>query len=216
MKPSKALLTGLTTLAIGIVLIICNSLITSAGIVTVAGLLFLVIGVINLILYVTQKDEEGKKRTRGMALVLGWSVSISSIILGLCMLIFNDTFKEMIPLIFALLVFFGAAMSTLGLWFIVRKVTKLPAAVWVLPGIMLVMAIIVAVQDADSDDHIIMILTGVSLILFAIQSFVLSTVTAKANRRAARETSSRPDSSNNANTAAIEAQKVKELKSLDD
>jgi len=207
---------GLCTLAIGIVLIICNSLITSAGIVTVAGLLFLVIGVINLILYVTQKDEDGKKRTRGMALVLGWLVSISSIILGLCMLVFNDTFKEMIPLIFALLVFFGAAMSALGLWFVVRKIARLPAAMWAMPGVMLVMAIIVAVQDAESGDHIIMILTGISMIIFAIQSFVLSTVTARANHRAAREASSRSFTGEDGRNAAVEAKNVKELKALDD
>ena len=199
MKTSKSLLTGILVLLIGVVLIICHKMITGQGIIVLAGILFLLTGVINLMLYVHQgnkTDEEKdtkddkktaeKSRPRGIALVFGWLVSLAAIILGLCMLVFNGTFTQMIPFIFGLLAFFGAVMLAFIMGISLRKLIKLPGWMWLFPGVMAVLAIIVVAQNTPASDPLIMLLTGISLILFGLDAIILGIVSAHAHRVAER------------------------------
>lgn len=170
---TASLLTGILILAIGVILIICNKLITGHGIIVVAGILFLLTGIINIVLYVTRKDGEGKKINRGFPLFFGWIVSVAAIILGLCMLVFNSTFAGMIPFIFGLLIFFGAALLILTMSVGVRKVVKLPLWLWIFPVAMIIIGIITITRNAVKDDPTIMILTGVSMLIFGLTGMIV-------------------------------------------
>lgn len=218
MKSSTSLLSGILILAIGIVLIISRNLITGSGIVTVAGLLFLVTGIINLVLYVTQKDEDGRRRTRGIALVFGWLVSIATIILGVCMLFFNSTFNGMIAIIFALIVFFGALMQLYAILFGVRRVRTIPGWVYLFPAAMIVFTFIIAGQKTGSgQDSTVMTLTGVSMLIFGIGSIFIGALVGT-GRRAMEQNGGLRLNSKTSKQGSLPESKVKstEIKSLDD
>lgn len=186
----KSLLTGVLIFAIGIILIICNSEIKAGGIVTLAGILFLLTGIINIIIYVTQRDEEGKKVNRGMGLIFGWLVSIASIVLGACMFFFKNDFVNMIPVIFGIIIFFG--VITLAFTFLIRmrKVFTVPGWIWAFPGLMAVAGIITITQKASTtaaqSDSLIMIMTGSSFLLYGIANILVGILASTARRNAAQ------------------------------
>lgn len=182
-----SLLTGVLILVIGIVLIICNKMITGHGVVVLAGILFLLTGVVNLVLYVTRKEPDGTMRNRGMALFFGWLVSLAAIILGLCMLVFNATFNALIPFIFGLLVFFGAVMLAFTMLFNVRKVFKVPGWMWCFPGVMVVLGIVTLMQPPTTSDPLVMILTGSAMILFGLAGMLLGAMASGIRRQVAEK-----------------------------
>ena len=179
-----SLLTGILILAIGIILIICNKMITGRGIVVLAGILFLLTGIINLVLYITRKNPDGEHTHTAASRFLGWLVSIAAIILGLCMLVFIDTFNQMIPFIFGLLIFFGALILIITYIFNVRKIVSIPVWCWLFPIVMVVLGIITITQKADVSDPLIMILTGSSMIIFGFAGTILGALVSGAKRKA--------------------------------
>lgn len=211
MNSSKSLFSGIIVLAIGIILILCNTKITGAGIIILAGILFLLTGLINLFVFVTKKDKDGNPANKGMSLIFGWFVSLAAMILGLCMLVFNSTFGEMIPFIFGLLVFFGAIMQSYIIMFDVRKIINMPAWVWVFPTAMAILAIVIATRTAVTDDSLIMILTGVAMILFGLSSVVLSIMTAPA-RHEIKEKAKAEETKKEAKVIDVKAKEVSDDK----
>lgn len=215
MKSTTSLLTGILILAIGVILIICRNLITGQGIVTVAGILFLLTGIVNIILYVTEKDEDGKRRNRGFAAIVGWLVSLATITLGLCMLIFTTTFNSMIAFLFGLLIVFGALMQLYAIVFGVRRVTAVPAWTYAFPVVMAGLGIAVFTQKTGTggNDSVVMLLTGIGFLVFGLGAIVLGAIIsgAKALRKKAEEGESQ-DTDSKINKKVP----TKELKSLDD
>lgn len=188
-KKSKvaSLLTGALILAIGIVLIICNKLITGRGVVILAGILFLITGIVNLIVYVTRKDKDGNPINKGMAMFFGWLVSIAAMVLGICMLVFISTFNALIPFIFGLLIFFGAIMLAATFIFTVGKIVRVPGWLWVAPAVMIILGIVTLTREAGTDDPLIMILTGVSMILFGFTGIILGVIVSTVKRQQKKE-----------------------------
>lgn len=185
-KRTTSLLSGLLIFAIGIILLICNDRITGKGIVVLAGILFLLTGIINLIIDVTQKDEEGKRVNHGISLVFGWLVSIAAMILGLSMLIFTSTFSSLIPFIFGVLIFFGALMLAFTFLVSMRKIVKVPGWLWLFPIAMVICGGITFSQKPDVNDPLIMILTGVSMLLFGLTGVIVGIISSSAKRNAAQ------------------------------
>lgn len=212
MKSTTSLLSGILILAIGVILIICRTQITGSGIVTVAGLLFLVTGIINIVLYVTQKDPEGHRRTRGIAALFGWLVSVATIILGLCMLIFNSTFNSMIAFLFGVLVAFGAIMLLYAIIFGIRRVMKVPAWTYLFPLAMAGLAAGIFPQKTGAgEDATVMLLTGISLIVFGVAGIVYGSLIASGNATIRRE-----GVTDKKIAQDTPKESPKELKSLDD
>ena len=189
-----SVLTGVLILAIGVILIIGNKMISSEGIVCLAGILFLLTGIINIIIYVTKKTPEGQRVNKGRSLFFGWFVSIASIILGLSMFIFTSQFTKMIPFIFGMLIFFGALMLVFTFLFSVRRIFKVPGWVWAFPIVMTILGFITLYQD-PSKDPLIMILTGVSFLLFGIGEMIIGVLTSSARKKARLEEQARLASS---------------------
>lgn len=178
---SVSLLSGVLILAIGIVLIVFNKLISGEGIVVLAGILFLLTGIVNILVSVTKRDADGKHQVKGTSRVLGWMVSISSIILGICMLVFSATFTAMIPFIFGILIFFGAITLAIMMLFGVKKYIRTPGWLWVMPLIMVVLGIITMTKEGTVDDRLIMILTGISLTCFGACEILLGAMVSGSN-----------------------------------
>lgn len=179
---TTSLLTGILIFVIGAVLIICNKMVTGHGVIVLAGILFLITGVINLVLYVTRRTADGQRLNTGLSHVLGWLVSVAAIILGLSMLFFETTFNSLIPFIFGVLVFFGALMLIINMLFGVRKLIKVPVWMWLFPFVIVVLGVIVITRRATVDDSLIMILTGASMLLFGLGAVVLGAMVSGAKR----------------------------------
>ena len=182
-----SLIAGVLIFAIGLVLILCNKSITGEGVIVLAGVLFLLTGIVNVILYSTHKSEPGEKQIPTYSVFLGWLMSIAAIILGVCMLIFTKTFGTMIPVIFGILIFFGAVVLSLTMLRGVRKVLKVPGWTWIFPIAMVGLGVATILQEANANDPLIMILTGVSMILFGLGAGVVGILVSGATKGVKRQ-----------------------------
>ena len=205
-----SLLIGVLILAAGVILIICNKMITGRLFVVLAGVLFIVTGIVNLILYVTRRNPDGTPVHRGFALFFGWLVSIASIILGLCMLVFTETFGKMVPFIFAILIFFGALMLVFSFLFGLRKVIRIPAWTWLFPVAMTILGIITICQEPDTNDPLIMIMTGSSMILFGLAALLTGALASGARKQAMID--SKTLAGSRPSTVDVEAEDVSDKK----
>ena len=211
MKATTTLLTGLIILAAGIIMLIAHNDIKSGGIVTTAGILFLISGIINTVLYLSAKNEDGRRRNRGASRFFGTVVSIASIVLGLSMFIFNSTFIKLIPLVFAVLLLFGAIIQFYILAVGTRPVV-MPKWTYVFPVIILIEAIVVFTANL-SDDRM-MLVTGSGLAIFGIAGFVEAFLLSAGNRHLRNQ--AREQQNFMTQMMTTKTPETKEIKSLDD
>ena len=183
MKASNTLLAGLIILAAGLVLIISHNNIGKKGIVTTIGILFLISGIINTVLYLSATGDDGRPRHRGASKFFGTIVSVASIFLGLSMLIFVSTFESIIPVLFALLLLFCALIQLYILAWGSRPV-RMPDWTYAFPALIFIAAVVVFF--ANLSEPVLMLVSGCGLTLFGIagfiEAFLLST-----GRRAIRQ-----------------------------
>ena len=168
-----SLVAGIVIFAIGLILIIINKSITGHLIMIIAGALFLLTGIINIILFSTHRKPGEETPKSGYSIFMSWFMSIAAIILGLCMLIFTDSFNAMVPVIFAILIFFGAVILSLSMLVGVRKVLKVPGWTWIFPVAMVALGIVTLLQQATVNDPLIMIFTGAAMIIFGVGAAIV-------------------------------------------
>ncbi len=215
MKASTTLITGLVILAAGIVLIICNDKITQNGVVIAAGILFLLSGIINTVLYIAdgQKDGENKTARSGISKFFGIVVSIAAFMLGLSMFIFSTTFESLIPMLFGLILLFGALVQ-IYIVAVAQRQDAIPLWLFVVPGVLLVLSLIVFM--ANLSEPRLMTITGSGLVLFGVGGFVESMFLNSARRRERHAAKTEDAGVMEVKAKEIKPHDDKEIRSLDD
>lgn len=209
MKGRSLLLSAILILVIGIVLILTYQTTRTTGIVTVGGTLFILVGVLNLLTYfgergsvrraraavehergavpAAQDTREGLQPMGTLTNTLAWITSIGAGVLGLCMLIFNPTFATLVPTVFAALIVLGALFQFYLLAYGCRPL-RLPAWLFAVPVALLGVAVYVFMQKAgdDVDEQRIMLVTGITFVVFSATMFIEGSLIGLANRNAER------------------------------
>lgn len=171
MKGRKLIFTAVMAIAIGTTLILTYRSIRSTGVVISGGILFILSGVINTFASLATRDNNGQSRVNSLGMTLGWITSAAAVVLGLCMLIFQPTFINLVPFIFGVLVAFGALYQFFLLGFGARPVT-LPAWLFIAPVILTAGSIYIFMQKAGVDDRLIMLVTGISFAVFGLATLI--------------------------------------------
>ena len=205
LKVKTSVITGIITLAAGIVLILCNKSITSGGIIVSGGLLFVMAGVFNALLTFYVKDDAGHRKSRAASFVFNLIASAAAIALGVCMLVLMDDFAPGIPLMFGILVLFGSLMQFYALA-IGSRGLHLPGWFYAFPGVVATCAVAIYLMKSPAQDHLVMILTGVSLIVFGLGAMVMAFVASSRRKKLDTGTVA---------TAAAKSVEKSEIKSLD-
>lgn len=173
MKGKAAFLAGILILAAGIILMTAHTGIKSEGIVMTGGVLFIVAGIINTVMFRDRENCSGSSKKSGAATAFGMISSVAAIVLGACMLIFREIFAGLIPLVFGVLISSGALFQLYMLIWGFRP-ARLPAWLYSIPTLLAAGAIYVFLQDARSDDPGIMLVTGIALTIFGLGCFIES------------------------------------------
>ncbi|MDE6278261.1 MAG: DUF308 domain-containing protein [Muribaculaceae bacterium] len=186
MKGRNLFLTALLAIAAGIALIIFKNVINSASLVTVGGVFFIATGVINMGIFLGSRDKEGKARQGFLSNAFGWGASSASVLLGLAMLIFNDRFIGLVNFMFAVLVAVAALYQLFLLLFGARPV-RLPG--WLFVGVVLLTigAVWLFIPSAYTTDANVMLITGISFIVFGATTIIESFYIGSANRQARKD-----------------------------
>jgi len=189
MKGKNLVIMGLPVLAAGIILIIAYQSIRSTGVVITGGILFILSGVLNAVVagYERRRSARSGNRSRGvLSTTFNVLACIGAVTLGICMLIFQNTFVALIPYIFGVPVAV-AAIYQLYLLAYGSRPDKLPGWLYIVPLALAGASIYLFLQKPGSDDDTIMLTTGIALSVFGLATVAEGILPGYMRRRAARQ-----------------------------
>lgn len=203
MKGRNLIFIALLAIIVGIVLILSYRSIQTHGVVITGGVLFILGGLINVIVFGHQKDRDVKagRSTDGrgpLTSAINWVSSVGAVILGVCMLIFQDTFAALIPAMFGILIAFTAIYQLYVLAYGTRPV-MLPGWLYIAPLALAGAAVYLFLQKPVVDDSAIMLATGISIAFFGLATLIEGIMLGSSHRatisaaRKAEEASQKPE-----------------------
>lgn len=192
MKGKNLIFIGLPVLAAGIALIFTHQGIRSTGVVITGGILFILAGILNLLAAGHERRRADRNGIRGHGVAtatVNWLACAGAVILGVCMLIFKDTFVALIPFIFGILIAFTAFYQLYVLAYGTRP-AMLPGWLYIVPPVLAGGAVYLFLQKPGADDMVIMLATGISLTFFGMAAFAEGIMLGAINRRSMQESKS--------------------------
>lgn len=170
MKLRGIFFTALAIFAAGVALIVMHQSISSGGIVIAGGILFIVVGLINMALLLSERREAAETQKSVMTTVFNWASSGAAVVLGLSMLIFKESFVTMVPRIAGIIVILCALYQLFIIGYSPRS-ARLSNWLYIVPGTMIVDAVYIFTLSGYDDDARIMLLTGCAFALFGLATF---------------------------------------------
>ena len=185
MKGKNLYLTALIMLVAGVIFIITANTLASFKIVIGAGILFIIAGLANTIFFLGARDRQGRARTGAFGTAVGWVASAAAIVLGLAMLLFQQTFIPLVSFMLAVLLLFTAVFQICLLIFGSKPVHISP---WffIIPVLLFGAAVFIYLQKPgeSASDRVIMLVTGIAFAVFGVASVIEGTIIAHGNRKA--------------------------------
>lgn len=183
MKGRNLLLTGLVNLLIGILLIIFRTSLSSGRLVILIGAVFLIAGVINMTVLLGSRDKNGKARSGALGTTFGWIASTAAVVMGLAMIIFCNDFVAMMGFVFGVLILFAALFQLFLLIFGSRPIALSPWF-YLVPAALVGAAIYIILNTPENGNHdTVMIVTGISFIVFGAFTIIEGAAIGQANRQ---------------------------------
>lgn len=172
MNGKKSFLINLLIFVAGVVLVILHSSNFFNGMTIVCGLIFLVPSIINVVLYIGNgKNDDGTRKASLTSTIIGWITSTGGIVLGLSMLIWNNWYKEILPILFAVILLLGALFQFYTLLIGYRPL-KFPIWFLSIPAILTIAGLTIIL--ATPEETTTVLLSGICLMLFSIICFMES------------------------------------------
>lgn len=188
MKGKNLSITAILAIVAGVILIIANRSIYSTGVVITGGILFIAAGILNV--FVFDNERRSDRRGRGaFASTLSLLSSIGAVVLGVCMIIFQDTFTVLVPYIFGIIVAFLACYQFYVLAIGARP-TVLPVWFYFFPVLLLGAAIYIFFRRPDTDDHLITLASGIALSFFGLVTIIEAIMISDGRKKVNQETES--------------------------
>lgn len=221
MKGRSLLLSAILILLAGVVLIITYKTTSTHGITVVGGVLFIVAGLLNIFSFFGEqpgkKEREADQKAgvksykpSGLTVFLAWTASAATILLGLSMLVWTDTFSVWVPALFGILVCL-AALYQFYLLAIGSRPVRLPSWLFVIPVLLLIAGVYLFMQKPGSNESVIMMTSGIAFVVFSATLFVESILLGAANRRIRRESAHEATEATGSDT-----HRVVDVKALDE
>lgn len=172
-------------LVAGVIFIITANTLASFKIVIGAGVLFIIAGLANMVFFLGSRDREGHARSGAFGTAVGWIASAAAIVLGLCMLLFQQTFIPLVSFMLAVLLLFTAIFQICLLIFGSRPI-KLTPWFFLIPVLLFGAAVFIYLQRPGEThtDRVIMYVTGIAFALFGTASVAEGLLIAHGNRKA--------------------------------
>lgn len=170
MKGRTLSVTAILGIAIGVALIFAYRSIYSTGVVVAGGVIFIIAGILNIFLFdLARKDKESN--VRAVSSTFSLVASIGAVILGICMIVFKDTFALLVPYIFGIIVAFTAIYQFYILAIAIRPYS-LPAWFYLAPVLILAAAIYIFFLKPHTEDSTIILASGISIAFFGLITLI--------------------------------------------
>lgn len=163
MKGRSLTIAGIFAAAIAAVLILCYKSINLMGVAITCGILFVAVGLINMIFFGYRSGNESAK-------VLNLVTNAAAIVLGISMLVFREEFRPMIAFMFGLLV----AVCALWQFFVLAigaRPYQLPAWLYLFPVLLAGGSVYIFINP-QHDDSILIFATGIAMAVLGVSCLI--------------------------------------------
>ncbi len=174
MKGKNLIITSLLILVVGILLLCTSKSIKAQDVVIVCSILFILAGIFNVVALGNSK-RKNRESHGAFSTTFNWITSAAAVILGLCMLIFQDTFIGLVSMMFGILIAFTAFYQLYVLTIGIRPAV-LPAWLYISPAVLVALAIFLFMQHPVEADLKIMLTTGIALSFFGLTGIIEGTM----------------------------------------
>lgn len=177
MKGRSLTIIGIFAAAVAAVLILCYKSISLTGITITCGILFVAVGLVNMIFFGYKSKEDSSK-------VLTLISNAAAIVLGLSMLVFINEFSPMIAFMLGLLV----AVCSLWQFFVLAigaRPHQLPAWLYLFPVILAAGALYIYLKPdyGDKNDSVLLLVTGISMAVLGLGCIIEGSILGVARRK---------------------------------
>lgn len=173
MRGRSLTIAGIFAAAIAAVLILCYKSISLMGVAITCGILFVAVGLINMIFFGYRAGGESSK-------VLNLVTNAAAIILGLSLLVFSEEFRPMVAFMFGLLV----AVCSLWQFFVLAigaRPYQLPAWLYLFP-VLLAGGSVYIFMNPNHDDNILILATGIAMAVLGAGCLIEGSILGMARR----------------------------------
>ena len=176
MKVKSAFLLSLLILVVGVVLIFLHNFDVFTALIIGLGIVFIIPGIISIFNLsatknVVSEDKKTKPNSR-FQIICGLISGVGSVIMGICMIGWSDMFVKFIPMIFGTILTLGGCFHLCAMAMAMRPI-RIPIWLYILPIALIAMGIsIIFIDKSILLDYHIILMTGIGLIVFAINSFI--------------------------------------------
>lgn len=178
MKGRSLTAAGIFAAAIAAVLILCYNSISLMGVAITCGILFVAVGLINMIFFGYKSDGESSK-------VLNLVTNSAAIVLGLSMLVFREEFRPMVAFMFGLLV----AVCSLWQFFVLAlgaRPYQLPAWLYLFPVVLAGGSVYIFINP-NHDESILLLSTGIAMAVLGVACIIEGSILGMARHHDAKE-----------------------------
>ena len=176
MKVKSAFLLSLLILVVGVVLIFLHNFDVFTALIIGLGIVFIIPGIISIFNLsatknVVSEDKKTKPNSR-FQIICGLISGVGSVIMGICMIGWSDMFVKFIPMIFGTILTLGGCFHLCAMTMAMRPI-RIPIWLYILPIALIAMGIsIIFIDKSILLDYHIILMTGIGLIVFSINSFI--------------------------------------------
>lgn len=176
MKVKSAFLLSLLILVVGVVLIFLHNFDVFTALIIGLGIVFIIPGIISIFnLSATKNMVSEDKKTKPNSrfqIICGLISGVGSVIMGICMIGWSDMFVKFIPMIFGTILTLGGCFHLCAMAMAMRPI-RVPFWLYILPIALIAMGIsIIFIDKSILLDYHIILMTGIGLIVFSINSFI--------------------------------------------
>lgn len=189
MKGRKLIFAGLVASLVGLLLVLFRTALADGGVVTAAGVIFVLAGALNMAVFLRSKDKDGQDRLGIVASTFGWVASAAAVILGLAMLIFSAAFVAIISFMFGILILFTAIFQFFVLIFSLRDI-RMSGLFFIVPALLVGAAIFIFMRRPDGPgESLVNTVSGAAFIFFGVFTALEGLCAGYLRRKAAKLTS---------------------------
>ena len=187
MKAKTALIVSILIMVAGIILTIVHTMNVFTYIIVSLGIAFIIPAFYNIAKISTEEADitegVGDKFHRYSGLVS----SVGSVILGIIMIGWSGSFEVFLPMIFGIILVLGACFHSFIMALALRPV-RLPIWLFSMPIILLALGLVILFVNQNTlTPPTIVLMSGIGLIIFAINSWIELWVMRKINQARAAE-----------------------------
>lgn len=176
MKVKSAFLLSLLILVVGVVLIFLHNFDVFTALIIGLGIVFIIPGIISIFNLsatknVVSEDKKTKPNSR-FQIICGLISGVGSVIMGISMIGWSSMFVKFIPIIFGTILTLGGCFHLCAMAMAMRPI-RVPFWLYILPIALIAMGIsIIFIDKSILLDYHIILMTGIGLIVFSINSFI--------------------------------------------